>query len=583
MTTGARSVRVPGIACLAALCIAVIGVSTPALAQEDVDPQAPVPLTPDLQAEIDGRLETIDDGRQDAAAIQDRIGGTDGVLTEILNLRLMEDRISLLEDGVSLARRVLALRGNGYAVEQATAAAIEVLQTHPDIFTAASNQISDVLELPDRNLGAAEQAAAEQRFFEWLDNYDRTLELMADTFELLDTLGAPMPAAEASFEERLIERTVNASIYLQMAQSETAGIRAGLRALPNDAELNGKLTVAESRIAATGEALERLVDELDAREVDVSDYRQQLLLATGEITPGAFDVGVVTGILGQMARSVRDLIAEKGGTFLVQLLLVFVILYASSKLAKLTRRVVAHGLNRSHASLSKLLHDMILATVGNLVIVLGALVALSQLGISLGPVLAGLGIAGFVIGFALQDSLSNFASGMMILFTRPYDVGDIIEVGGMLGKVDRMSLVNTTINTFDNQRIIMPNTMIWGGVIKNVTSQHQRRVDMVFGISYSDDIEKTEGIIREILDVHELILDDPEPVVRLHELGDSSVNFVVRPWTLTENYWDVYWDVTRAVKLRFDEEGISIPFPQRDVHLIHQDSPSDSDGTKASD
>jgi small conductance mechanosensitive channel len=176
-------------------------------------------------------------------------------------------------------------------------------------------------------------------------------------------------------------------------------------------------------------------------------------------------------------------------------------------------------------------------------------------------------VAGFVIGFALQDSLSNFASGVMILIYRPFDVGDLIEAAGVRGMVSHMSIVNTTILTVDNQTIILPNNKIWGDVVRNVTAQTVRRVDLTFGISYTDDIPKTERVLQEILDNDDKVLKDPEPMVRLHELGDSSVNFVVRPWVHMNDYWDVYWSVTRAVKMRFDEEGISIPFPQRDVHL----------------
>jgi small conductance mechanosensitive channel len=129
-----------------------------------------------------------------------------------------------------------------------------------------------------------------------------------------------------------------------------------------------------------------------------------------------------------------------------------------------------------------------------------------------------------------------------------------------------MTLVNTTMLTFDNQTIIVPNNMIWSGVIKNVSAQKIRRVDLVFGVSYGDDIEKTEKILAEVVQAHEKVLDDPEPVIKLSELADSSVNFVVRPWVRSEDYWDVYWDLTRTVKMRFDADGISIPFPQRDVH-----------------
>jgi len=146
-------------------------------------------------------------------------------------------------------------------------------------------------------------------------------------------------------------------------------------------------------------------------------------------------------------------------------------------------------------------------------------------------------------------------------------VGDVVEAGGVFGKVSHMSLVNTTILTFDNQTLVVPNTKIWGEVIKNVTSQHIRRVDLVFGISYSDDIPRTETLLKEIVAADERVLTDPEPLIRLNELADSSVNFIVRPWVKTEDYWDVYWHITREVKLRFDEAGISIPFPQTDVHL----------------
>jgi small conductance mechanosensitive channel len=176
-------------------------------------------------------------------------------------------------------------------------------------------------------------------------------------------------------------------------------------------------------------------------------------------------------------------------------------------------------------------------------------------------------VVGFIVGFALQDTLSNFAAGMLILIYRPFDVDDYIEVSGVTGTVSHMSLVNTTITTLDNQVIVVPNNKIWGDVIKNVTAQTIRRIDMVFGISYADDIPQTEKILQGIMESNESVLDDPEPMVRVQELGDSSVNFAVRPWVKTEDYFETYWSITRAVKMRFDEEGISIPFPQTDVHL----------------
>ena len=207
---------------------------------------------------------------------------------------------------------------------------------------------------------------------------------------------------------------------------------------------------------------------------------------------------------------------------------------------------------------------------GRLVLLVGLIIALSQVGISLGPVLAGLGIAGLIVGFALQDTLANFAAGAMILAYQPFDVGDIVEAAGVTGRVRDMNLVSTRILTFDQQTLIVPNSKIWGDVIRNVTAQPQRRIDMVFGISYEDEIPKAERVLAEIVADHEKVLEEPEPVIKLHSLNDSSVDFIVRPWARTDDYWEVYWDITREVKIRFDREGISIPYPQRDVHLIAQ-------------
>jgi small conductance mechanosensitive channel len=244
----------------------------------------------------------------------------------------------------------------------------------------------------------------------------------------------------------------------------------------------------------------------------------------------------------------------------------FLIIVFFIYLGRAAQALTKRGLKTSKLSLSALATEMVIAAVKNVVIALGILIALSQIGISLGPLLAGLGIAGFIIGFALQDTLSNFASGMLILFYRPFDVGDFVTAGGVTGKVGHMSLVNTTFKTIDNQVLVVPNNLIWQSVITNVTAQRLRRVDLVFSVAYSDDVEKVERILQEVVDEHELILSEPEPMIKLHELGESSVNFVCRPWVKTDDYWEVYWDLLRTVKLRFDAEGITIPFPQREIH-----------------
>ena len=157
-----------------------------------------------------------------------------------------------------------------------------------------------------------------------------------------------------------------------------------------------------------------------------------------------------------------------------------------------------------------------------------------------------------------------------MLAYRPFDIGETVNVAGVLGKVETMNLLSTQLRTPDNQLLVIPNNSVWGGVITNITGITQRRVDLVFGIGYGDDMDVAQKILEDIVNEHELVLKDPEPVVKLHELGESSVNFICRPWVKPENYWKVHWDITREVKRRFDANGVSIPFPQRDVHLYQQ-------------
>ncbi len=230
--------------------------------------------------------------------------------------------------------------------------------------------------------------------------------------------------------------------------------------------------------------------------------------------------------------------------------------------------LVKKALNLS-SHLSLMLKKFIVTSIRRIMIAVGMLIGLTALEVNIGPLVAVIGATGFVVAFALQDTLGNFASGLMILLYRPFDVGDMVDVAGVVGKVRSMTLVTTTITTPDNKLMIVPNSSIWGNVITNSTGSSERRVDMVFGIAYESDIDKARDILLEILHSHEQVLDDPEAVVQVNELADSSVNFICRPWVKTEDYWPVYWDVHREVKLHFDAAGISIPFPQREVRLVN--------------
>ncbi len=196
------------------------------------------------------------------------------------------------------------------------------------------------------------------------------------------------------------------------------------------------------------------------------------------------------------------------------------------------------------------------------------LAALHTVGVQTASLIAVVGAAGLAIGFALQGSLSNFASGVMLIMFRPFKRGELVEMAGHLGVVKEIHIFNTIMVTLDNKRVIIPNAKITSDSIVNYSAEGVLRIDMVFGISYGDNIGKAKTILEGILAEDKRVLKDPAPMVAVTELGNSSVDFVVRPYVKVEDYWGVYFDVTEKVKLSFDRDGVSIPFPQRDVHMF---------------
>ncbi|MFK7830841.1 MAG: mechanosensitive ion channel family protein [Congregibacter sp.] len=207
--------------------------------------------------------------------------------------------------------------------------------------------------------------------------------------------------------------------------------------------------------------------------------------------------------------------------------------------------------------------------------------ALSQLGVDTTSLVALLGAAGLAIGLSLQNSLGNLAAGVMLIIFKPFSKGDFVEAGGATGIVETISIFTTIMTTPDNKEVIVPNGAIIGGNIINYSARPTRRVDMVFGIAYGDDLREAKRILKEIVDADARVLPEPAPVITVGELADSSVNFLVRPWVKAEDYWAVLWDSTEAVKLRFDEAGISIPFPQMEVHMQEQQESESEPANKA--
>jgi small conductance mechanosensitive channel len=245
-----------------------------------------------------------------------------------------------------------------------------------------------------------------------------------------------------------------------------------------------------------------------------------------------------------------------------------VVFLAGMWLAGRIRNVFSRMLSRSRLDpiLVRFFSDILYWTL----LIVVSLAAIDRFGVNVTSVLAVIGAAGLAVALALKDSLSNFAAGVMLIIFRPFTLDDFVEAGGVAGSVEETGLFSTTMLTPDNKRIFVPNSAIFSGTIINYSAKPNRRVDLVVGISYNDDIRKAKSIVEQLFKEDARILEEPEPMVTVASLGDSSVNLNVRPWVKKVNYWGVHSDIQQAIKERFDQEGITIPFPQRDIHVFNE-------------
>lgn len=288
-------------------------------------------------------------------------------------------------------------------------------------------------------------------------------------------------------------------------------------------------------------------------------------------------------ILAQPAESVADptglnvlfqvvekYLGENGSDLLWNILAGITILVIGRWAAKLVTRIIEKLTTRARIdeTLVKFVSNM--AYWAMLVMIIVA--AIDQVGIDTTSFAALVAASGLAVGLALQGSLSNFAAGVMIILFKPIRVGDYAEAGGTAGVVEEIQIFHTMMRTGDNKQIIIPNSMITGDTITNFSAKDTRRIDLVIGCGYDDDLPAVKRFLEEVLETEEEILEDPEPIVRVHELGDSSINFVVRPWVPSSEYWEVKWSLTEKIKLGFDERGFTFPFPSRDVHVHNADA-----------
>lgn len=544
------------IALLFALILPLIAVNTSAFAVDENVPMADsVNVATDKTALAHTELSVLE---QSIKADIQRLKHTKGELKTITEYRIQSKTLVL--------RNKIKTLLEGKASDEFL---LPLIQAQLVYIQQIDAYIDDGIKQLEQQLGSSDDEPILLEMSKRLLDKDNYNKQELETLNWLAQVGQDISSEKEKLTQDLIARSdALDSLVTYTQQQLVAAVNAATSAGKDvSAAQTSRVMALKQRLDQNSQSLNITINLLDALGQDTAELKKTLFSVSGDITQDVLSFDVASGLAEQWLYSAQSKVVEHGPTFMFKLFIFCLILFIASLAGKLAQHVVKRAVSTSKLNFSKLLQDFFTSLSSKVVFTIGVLIALSQLGIELGPLLAGFGIAGVIIGFALQDTLSNFASGMMILIYRPFDVGDLINAAGVTGRVSHMSLVSTTIKTLDNQRLIIPNNKIWGDTINNITAEHQRRVDMTFGIGYGDNIEHAETILKSIVEAHEKVQKFPSPTIKLHLLGESSVDFIVRPWVKPEDYWDVYWDITREVKMRFDAEGISIPFPQRDVHI----------------
>ena len=486
------------------------------------------------------------------------------------DVRRDQKTIHVLGRILSLAERVLGLPKD--APERETldrlmrARGDLIEQTLVDRFASLTTRLNESLERQGELSGPA--LLTEESFAELLDGQRlKYLELSTEQVLLLEKLKID----DTSLREKVVRSLTyfgeEMMGFIHLHQHALKMLASRQVTDGTDSDLIQAARFESERLQLAVTRLRGVVEQLDRLKGNTTEMRRVLIEERGSLALSLVDTDIATVLYAEASAKFRDWLASSGINTLISAVLFIVILIAARWLAGMARRITERALRHSDQSISQLLKEMLISMAGTIVFLIGVLVALSQVGVSVTPMIAGLGVVGFIVGFALQDTLSNFASGAMILAYRPFDTGDFISAAEVEGTVKKMNLVNTTVVTIDNRVLVIPNSKIWGGVIMNFTGQHLRRTDMLYSVSYSEDLDHVQRVLEELIAADERFLTDPEPIVRVKQFGDSSIDFVVRAYARTEEFWETVWALNKAVKQRFDAEGITIPFPQRDVHL----------------
>jgi small conductance mechanosensitive channel len=577
-----RNVSVSGLFRFTAIWIvaAVIALSTSVAVSADstaaIDspspPQAAHPGDPPIVVEARELLETIERLRAEFVELKAESKNAEDADSKAVAEIQARDRLHEWMRGINaLVKNVLDQRDQGLDESQFRQASRKLLLGLDRRLPTFIDEVSDAntrLRGDLADASAESTVGIEERIHGNEETLDETVRFYLSHIENMDRLQLGSSRARANAAEAIGERAGNLAARLEIASQRLDALLAddGTGADGGAATRNAQEQF--DRIAAS---LMTTCDALDDLGLPTAEHRRALILATGELTTDVLDRDVMAALLDSALEASTLWLEQRGPVLVGRAARFFGVLGIFWILGGMTRSLAARLVTSSSSEqLSMLAQRSIVTTASRGVMGIGVLVALSQIGVNVTALLAGLGIVGFILGFALQETLGNFAAGAMILLYHPFDVGDVIEAAGVTGRVDRMNLVSTTILTFDNQTLIVPNSRIWGDVIRNATALDQRRVDLSFPLALDTDVKRAEQILDAMCREHPSVLAEPELAIKVQRVTGAGVLVVVRPWVRTEDYWSTYWDLNREAHGRLSEAGIGIAAPR--YQLEDQDS-----------
>ena len=534
---------------------------------------SPVVLAQSAPRGVDTLTAQIQDYMTRLEALAIRYGEAEGEERLVIDQQQLKLAESAIETLLELGDAIELAESQGRDVSEARVAigralATGMRYTRRDV-TSSQRELDEVRR--ERGTAPPNRLLSIERRLTGVDaELDQHLSWILRLAGLRERLGIDAAEDYAYLDRLLEERSGRLRAQIEVTLRRDADVKERQASGDQSEAVVAEARAIRERLHGAISSLSLTVDLMRARGLDTTRERQLLIRATGDVGTDILDRDVLVGLIQEGWANVSRWLTANAPRFLFNVFLFGVIVLAFHILARISGALVTRAMSAAEKKVPTLMKKMARSVVSKSVFALGILIGLSQLGLEVGPLIAGLGVAGFIVGFALQDSLSNFAAGMMILVYQPFDVGDVVEAGGVSGKVSHMSLVSTTVLTFDNQKLIVPNNKIWGGVIRNKTAEETRRVDLTFAIGANEDTARVEALLREIVEAHPAVLDEPQVAIKVHKLNESSYDVIVRPWVRTADYWSVYWDLTRTVKDRFEAEGIAKPFPKRDVRVVDQ-------------